>query len=112
MPSGPVTLDEGEFDAQFQLGARILWSEALKTVQYQTMVCRKTTDDLGPGRNADEHDFVKRRQIVEYILGLVQGQIKTADAVFTCLHTRRQIENENLPVAACFRHGARPVRMQ
>ena len=106
LPSGPVALDQGEFDAQFQLGTRILRLEALKAVQHQAMVCGKTADDLGPGRNADEHNFVERRQIVEHIFGLVQGQIKTAHAVFARLHTRRQIENENLPVSARFGHGA------
>ena len=70
------------------------------------MVGRKTADDLGPGSNADEHDFVKRRQGVEYIFGLIQGQIKPAHAVFASLHTRRQIEDENLPVTARFGHRA------
>ena len=84
LPPGPITLDQREFNAEFEVGARIERLETLETMQYQAMICGVATDHAWPGGYTDEHDLVARGQGAQHVFGLIQGEIKPLQPSLPC----------------------------
>ena len=64
------------------------------------------------GGNANQHRLVERAQRPHNLFGLVQSELKAPGPAFAGLHTGRDIEHEDLPVAAGFGHDEGAVGVE